>query len=446
MDYDQALAYLAEHYSFESNPATPSTAPSLDRMVDLVGAMGDPHLGIPTIHITGTNGKGSTSRMAIDLLVAHNLDVGGYTSPHLERINERITVNGEPLDDESFAAAIALVATVEPLLLDRWGDSVTFFELTTAASLGWGADTAVDALVIEVGLGGTWDATNVVEAEVAVVTNVELDHVEILGPRSRDIAREKAGIISPGSFVVVGEPDPELLEIFSKRPSAGLAAVGIDFEVTANRLAVGGRSIDVRTTYGEYTDLFVGLNGAHQGDNAAVALVAVEAFFGRALDEDLAAETFSRVALPARFEVVSRRPLVIIDGAHNPAGAAAVRSTLFDDFSTSEPPVLVVGFNTPRDPAEMLRAFGADQARAVVATAANWSRAIPADSVAEVAATMCPDVTWKSSVAEAVDSAIKLAGEDGTVFIGGSLYVAGEARTHLVDETAQREQRVGPRS
>ena len=430
MKYAEALIYLEQHYTFD--PADRTTAPSLARMEDLVAVMADPHLGIPTIHVTGTNGKGSTSRIAIDLLAAHNLHVGGYSSPHLERVNERITSNGEPLTDEEFAAAIELVATVEPLLEDKWGSTVTYFEVTSAAALGWHAETACDARVIEVGLGGTWDATNVLDADVAVVTNVALDHVETLGPTRSDIAREKAGIISPSSTVIVGEEDPQLLPIFQARENAGLWSVGNEFELIENRLAVGGRSIDVRTPFGEYRDVFVSLNGAHQGRNALLALAAVESFFGRALDPDLVAEVLANVSMAARFEVVGHRPLTIIDGAHNPDGATAATETLYSDFSTEEPPVLVAGFNVPRDPHEMLLALGADRAKAVVATSADWSKALPADEVSSAASEMCDNVVWVPDIGEAVDAAQRIAGAQGTVFIAGSLFVAGAARRHLV--------------
>ena len=430
MNYAEALAYLERHYTFD--PADRTTAPSLERMQDLVAVMGDPHVGIPTIHVTGTNGKGSTSKIAIDLLVAHNLHVGGYSSPHLERVNERITANGEALSDDDFASAIELVASVESLLEDKWGSTVTYFEVTSAAALGWHAETACDARVIEVGLGGKWDATNVLDSDVAVVTNVALDHVETLGPERSDIAREKAGIISPSSSVVIGEDDPELLPTFEACENAGLWSVGNDFEVIENRLAIGGRAIDVRTPFGEYRDLFVSLNGAHQGRNALLALVAVESFFGRALDEDLVAEVMANTTMPARFEIVGRHPLVIIDGAHNPDGAAAATETLYADFATEEPPVLVVGFNEPRDPEEMLAALGADRAKAVVATSADWSKALPADQVSDAAKALNNNVAWVPDVADAVDRAKELAGEDGTVLIAGSLFIAGEARRHLV--------------
>lgn len=430
MNYQEALAYLERHYTFD--PADRTTSPSLDRMNDLVAVMGDPHVGIPTIHVTGTNGKGSTSRIAIDLLAAHNLHVGGYSSPHLERVNERITSNGEALSDDEFAAAVELVATVEPLLEAKWGSTVTYFEVTSAAAFGWHAETACDVRVIEVGLGGTWDATNVLDGDVAVVTNVALDHVETLGPERSDIAREKAGIISASSMVVVGEEDPELLATFEARPNAGLWSVGREFELLENRLAVGGRSIDVRTPHSEYRDLFVSLNGAHQGSNAMLAIAAVEAFFDRALDQDLVTEVMATVTMPARFEIVGRNPLVIIDGAHNPDGAAAATETLYADFATEEPPVLVTGYNDPRDPAEMLAAFSADRAKAVVATSADWSKALPADAVSDAAKEFNDNVLWVPNVIDAVEKAKEIAGEQGTVFIAGSLFIAGEARGHLV--------------
>ncbi|MCP3939385.1 MAG: bifunctional folylpolyglutamate synthase/dihydrofolate synthase [Actinomycetia bacterium] len=434
MDYAAALEHIEQHYSLELYPATRATAPDLSRMVDLVEAMGDPHLGLPTIHVTGTNGKGSTMRIITALLMAHGLHVGGYTSPHLERVNERIISDGEPLDDDDFAQAIADVAAAEVVCGDRWDREATFFEILAAAALGWMAMAPVDVRVLEVGMGGLWDATNVVEAEVAVITTIAEDHLATLGPELADVAREKAGIIKAGSRLVIGELDDELADIVFEQPSEGdPVRLGHNLLITKNQQAVGGRSVSITTSYATYDDLFLGLHGEHQASNSAVALAAVEAFFDREIPRDIVDEAFGTVVVPGRFEVVRRRPLIALDGAHNPAAATAASRTLYDDFVTDHKPVLVVGFNAPRDLGEMFDALRATSAAAVVATAADWPRAFSADRVAEEATLAgVENVVWIPSVADAVDRAIEMAGEDGVILVTGSLYVVGEARGHLL--------------
>ena len=234
MDFAAALAYLDEHASYDKTGRV--TSPSVDPISRMVSAMGDPQLAMPVIHVTGTNGKGSTVQMITRLLVARGLTVGTYTSPHLERINERLKRNGEPISDEDFAEQIAGIADLEVIT----GVRPTYFEAVTAAAFRWFADIAVDVAVIEVGMLGRWDATNIVDAQVAVITNIGLDHTEFAGPALVDIAREKAGIIKPGSAVVVGEADPELVDIFRAEGGASYLVRGEDFDTEDNELAVGG--------------------------------------------------------------------------------------------------------------------------------------------------------------------------------------------------------------
>ena len=261
MQYSDALAYLDAHASYEKTGRI--EAPTLDRIRTLAAAMGDPQLAYPVIHITGTNGKGSTTQMITRLLMAHGLTVGTYTSPHLERLNERISVNCEPISDESFAEQIAAVANLEGITGIRPG----YFEALTAAAYRYFADVAVDVAVIEVGLLGRWDATNICESTVAVVTNIGIDHTEFAGPTTADIAREKSGIIKPQCAVVVGETDPELVQIFREAGGASCLVRDLDFEVTDNFLALGGRSVGLRTPTTIYPEVFVPLNGRHQGEN-----------------------------------------------------------------------------------------------------------------------------------------------------------------------------------
>src|SRR5215213_7507697 len=239
MTYDDALAYLDAHASYEKTGRIES--PSLERIARLVGAMGDPQLLYRTIHVTGTNGKGSTTQMITRLLMAQGLTVGTYTSPHLERLNERIARNGEPISDEDFADQIAAIAQLEVVA----GVRPSYFEAVSAAAFRWFADVAVDVAVVEVGLLGRWDATNVIDAQVAVVTNVAMDHNEYAGPTTADIAREKSGIIKPGSAVVIGETDPELMQIFLDAGGATQFIRGEHFDVVENQLALGGRVVDI---------------------------------------------------------------------------------------------------------------------------------------------------------------------------------------------------------
>jgi dihydrofolate synthase/folylpolyglutamate synthase len=389
----------------------------------LVDLLGSPQAGQPAIHVTGTNGKGSTVRMITALLGAHNLSVGTYTSPDLEKVNERLSRNGDPIDDDAFAETVGAIAELEALS----GIRPHRFEILTLAALRWFADLPVDAAVVEVGLGGRWDATNVVDGSVAVVTNVGLDHTEVLGPTRADVAGEKAGIVKAGSTLVLGETDPDLLPIFERQEPAALWLRDRDFGCTANAVAVGGRAVDLRTPNASYDDVFLAVHGAHQGDNAALALAAVEAFFDRPLDEEVVREAFATVTVPGRFEVVARSPLVVLDGAHNPDGARAAASTLAD-FGFGGERLLVVGMNRGRDATEMLEALDVRAARGVIATEADWVRAMPAGEIADAARALGVDAEVVTRVPEAVARATGLAAEDDVVLVAGSLYVVGEAR------------------
>ncbi|HSL73003.1 MAG TPA: folylpolyglutamate synthase/dihydrofolate synthase family protein [Ilumatobacteraceae bacterium] len=424
MTYDDALRYLDEHATYEKTGRIES--PSLDNITALCAAMGDPQHAAPVVHITGTNGKGSTAQMISRLLVANGLTVGTYTSPHLERINERISRNLEPISDEDFAEQIAAIADLEPIVGIRPG----YFEIVTAAAFRWFADVAVDAMVIEVGLLGRWDATNVVDATVAVVTNIGMDHTEFAGPTLEHIAREKSGIIKPRSATVVGETRPELVEIFRAAGGASFLAVDDAFEVMGNRLAIGGRLLDIRTPTTIYTDVYVPLNGAHQGHNAAVALVAAETFFAAPLSEEVVLEGFGAAAIPGRFEVLGRQPLTIVDGAHNPAGADVCAQVFFEDFDPDGRRLLVVG--TLRDPEEMLAALRADEFDVVFACTAPSPRGVPAaDIVAAAKRLGCDDVYAFDTVEAACRRAMQYADGDDAVLVTGSLYTAGAARPIL---------------
>jgi dihydrofolate synthase / folylpolyglutamate synthase len=446
--YADALAWLDEHVNLEAS-GVGRTRPTLDRMRRAATLLGDPQGAAPVIHLTGTNGKGSTTRMIGALLAARGLSVGTYTSPDLERVNERLAWSSghadaggrggagpghlrfQPIDDEAFAETLGAVAAVEPLVEGR----LSRFEILTAAAFRWFADVAVDAAVVEVGMGGSWDATNVADGVVAVVTNVSLDHAEVIGPTEADIAREKAGIVKPGSTLVLGETDPSLAAVFRDTAAATIWERGADFGATSNRVAHGGRVVTLRTPSATYEDVFLPVHGAHQGDNAALALAAAEAFFDAPLSEDVVVEAFGSLRLPGRMEVVGRQPLVVLDGAHNVAGARVVGPAVAEAFGADRPRVVVAGMLRGRDPAAVLEALG--PARLVVACPAPSPRSLPAAEVAAAARSLGMDAREEGSVDAAVHAALAAAGDDDVVLVTGSLYVVGAARPVLRRRTRQ---------
>jgi dihydrofolate synthase/folylpolyglutamate synthase len=429
-----ARAWLDAHVNLESGIGAPAGrergAPTLERIGVLMRYLGSPELEFPVIHLTGTNGKTSTARMISRLLVSFGLKVGSYTSPHLERVNERLGMDGEPVSDADLDELLYAVSLVESSV----DVHPSFFEVLTAAAYRWFADEAVDVAVVEVGLGGTWDATNVVDAEVAVVTNVSIDHVEYLGPTREDIAAEKAGIVKPGATLVLGESDPDVVAPFLARAPAQVLERGRAFGVRGNELALGGRVVDLFTPAGAYDDIYVPLHGAYQADNAALALTAAEAFVGDGIPPDVVSDAFAGVTSPGRLEVVGRNPLLILDGAHNVAGAQAMRAALREEFA-SGPRTLVVGLLREKEPHEMLQALGVDDATLLVVCRPPSPRALDPALVAKAAVDlgMAEDqVEIVESVQEAVAEALVSTPEGGQVVVTGSLYVVGAARSLLM--------------
>jgi dihydrofolate synthase/folylpolyglutamate synthase len=435
-DFD-ARAWLDSHLNLETGVGVPAArprgAPTLERISVLLQYLGSPELEFPTVHVTGTNGKTSTVRMVTQLLVALGLRVGAYTSPHLERVNERLTIDGVPVDDDMLDELLFAVSLVERgVVVDP-----SHFEIMTAAAFRWFADEAVDVAVVEVGLGGTWDATNVVDAEVAVVTNVAVDHVEYLGTTRQEIAADKSGIVKPNSTLVLGETDPAIAKIFEARESLGVLKRDVDFGARNNVLSVGGRAVDLYTPLAAYTDVFVALHGAHQGDNAAIALATAETFVGAPIPDEVVAEAFATVQSPGRLEVVGRRPLVLLDGAHNVAGLQALRHALDDEFGRGARTV-IVGLMREKDPREFLEALGIGagfEGLLVCCPAPSPRTLAPLLIVQAAQALGVPEeqIERVDSVPEAVSTALIATPEDGQIVITGSLYVVGAARAVLVD-------------
>ena len=437
---DDAVTWLDSHIDFEKHMPRRRLVPTLDGMRALCGLLGDPQASIPSVHITGTNGKGSTSAMATMLFLAKGLSVGTYTSPNLHLVNERIARNGQAIDDAALSEVLGELALLESLLEDR----PTRFELLTAAGLSWFATEAVDAMVVEVGLGGTWDCTNVVDADVAVLTNVSFDHTDVLGPTLEGIAEDKAGIVKPGSRVVVGALAPDLLDIVLTRANeVGAASVwiyGRDFGCASNQVAVGGRLVTLWTPGGRYENVLIPLHGAHQGANAAVALAAAEAFFGDALAPDVVEEGLAATRVPGRLEVIGRRPRLLVDGAHNAAGMTALGAALTEEFAVDGTAVAVVGMLTGRDPSAMLAPLAAAGVRDIVACEPDSPRAMAAAAVAEAGRALGLAVYEEPDVRDALRVARGMVDADGLVVVAGSLYVVGTARADALASSVPWEE------
>ncbi len=425
-------AWLDAHVNLETGvgvPREPRALLAVDRIRPIVDLLGSPQLDYPSIHVTGTNGKTSVVRLTAALLGATGLAIGSYTSPHLERVNERMAYDGEPIDDLTLTAELERVAAVEEFL----PEIPSYFEILTAAALHWFGDLAVDAAVVEVGLGGAGDATNVVEGHVAVVTNVSLDHVEYIGPTIDDIALEKSGIVKPGSVLVLGEVDPVIQRPFLAREAASVLVRDRDFGLNANTPVPGGRRIDIFTPYGVHRDVFLSLRGSHQADNAALALVAAESLLGTALAPELVAEVLAGVSSPGRLEVVGSDPLVVLDGAHNVAGAHALRDALAEEFPRV-PITFVVGLLREKDPLEMLAALGLPGVSGVVACRAPSPRGRPPEDVATAARALGLDqdrIAVVDDVGHALAQARARTPVTEQVVVTGSLYVVGAARASL---------------
>jgi dihydrofolate synthase/folylpolyglutamate synthase len=417
--------------------------PTLDRIQAFTELLGDPQRSFRAVHLTGTNGKTSTSRMIETLLRALDLRTGRFTSPHLEKMSERISIDGEPLDDEAFVRAFNDVAPYTHLVDADQAHPLSFFETIVGMAYAAFADAPVDAAVIEVGMGGSWDATNVIDADVAVVLPIAVDHAKYLGEDAATIAVEKAGIIKPGSVAVLAEQTPEVAAVLLARAvevGATVVREGIEFGVAARTPAVGGQVVSLQGLRGRYDDVFLPLYGAHQAQNAAVALAAVEAFGTGALDEDLVRAAFAEVTSPGRLEIIRRSPTIVLDAAHNPHGAEAVAAALEDSFSFS-PLVGVLGVMEDKDYEGLLAAFEPHLAY-VVCTQNSTARAMSAAALGRVATEIFGEdrVSVVPDLAEAIDRGVTLAeaGElldvsigSGAVLVTGSVVTVGEARAML---------------
>ena len=423
-------------------------APSLGRVQALTGLLGDPQRAFPVIHVTGTNGKGSTAAVTESLLRATGLRTGRFTSPHVTVVNERITIDGEAISDQRFddvwREIEPLVALVDEQRLD--GVAMTFFEIITCMAFAAFADAPVDVAVLEVGLGGTWDATNVADGDVAVITPIDLDHTHLLGSTLAEIAGEKAGIIKPGAQAILAGQSLEAAQVLLARcTEVGAIAQreGLDFGVLGRQLAVGGQVVRLNGAEGPVDDVFLPLYGAHQAANAAQALAAVEAFLGlKAVNPDVVREGFAQVVFPGRLEVVRSGPSVVLDAAHNPHGARAAAAALTEAFGFN-PLVGVVAVMADKDARGLLEAFEEVMNEVVVITVASTSRGMPAEELGELAAEVfgAERVTVAPRLDDALEAAIGRAEAEGAgspgVLVTGSVVLVGEARALLVTDAPE---------
>lgn len=428
MTYDDAIDYLERH-------ANLGVKPGLDRIEWLVDAMGRPDRCAPAIQITGTNGKTTVARMVAQILQECGFRTGSYTSPHLERINERIALDCEPISDDAFTGAFADVFPVSELMEDQAGESATYFELVTAMAFAAFAEAPVSIQVLEVGMGGAWDATNVVDAQIAAFTSVSLDHTDYLGKTVEAIATEKAGIVSADSTVVLGYMPPgPTAAIESRARASGCAnvlAAGYDFEVIDRAIAHGGQLLTLQTPLSCYSDLYLPLYGEHQALNASVAVVVAEAATGFELDRDLLSAALEKVRSPGRIEVVGHSPLVVLDGAHNPAGAESLMAAIRESFLFDRL-LLVVGVLQGKDLDGIASAL-ASEVDFAIATQASEGLVAPATTVAAaVSAHGSAPAEVHADLPRALDRAFEVASADDLILIAGSLYLVGEARSRLV--------------
>lgn len=418
--------------------------PSLTRIAALVDLLGSPQRGYPVLHIAGTNGKTSVARMLDALLSRIGLRVGRYTSPHLQWATERISLDGTPISPERYAEAyhdiepyVALVDAGSPVPMSK-------FEVLTGMALAAFADAPVDAAVVEVGLGGSWDATNVVEGTVAAITPVAVDHVNYLGSDIAGIAAEKAGIIKPGSVVVLAQQPPEVARVIAARSvemDATVAKEGIEFGVLHRDIAACGQRLRLQGLGGVYDEVFLPLHGAHQARNAVLALAAAEAFFGagarRSLDIDAVRDAFATVTAPGRLERVRTAPSVFLDGAHNPHGARALAAALREDFSFRRL-VAVVGVMRDKDARSILVELEpvVDE---VVVTVSSSPRAMDVEDLAAAARRVFDEsrLRVERRLSGAIETAIASTAEvdpddegisGAGVVITGSVATVGEAR------------------
>jgi len=413
-------------------------APTLDRISALTDILGSPQLAYPTIHIGGTNGKTSTSRMIDSILFEMGLRTGRFTSPHLESYLERISINGQPINAAELIFSYNDISPYLDLMDSKFENPISFFEAITALAFAAFAEHPIDVGVIEVGMGGQWDATNVVQAGVSVITPIGLDHTEYLGYTITEIAQTKGGILKPGGFGVFAQQVPEAaIELLRKAAEVGIdvAREGVEYSLSSRAVAVGGQLISISGLNESFDDIFLPLHGKHQAANAATALVAVEAFFGdTALDHEAVRAGFAAVTSPGRCEVVHRDPTILLDAAHNPHGAKALAETISNEFTFDEVIGVVASFGD-KDVRGILLELEPIM-NEIIVTANSSPRAMKLSELEKLASEIFGKdrVTAIETLEAAINQAIKdakrpLSDDSVGVLITGSVITVGESRS-----------------
>ena len=423
MNFEESLEFLSSHIN-RSLTKEKIDDTALDNMRLLAQAIGSPQMDFPCIHITGTNGKGSTSALLSKLLSSMGLNVGTYCSPHVSSITERIQLNSEPISEDEFAEVVDHLKLATSML----DVTPSWFELMTAAALSCFANNAVDVAVIEVGMLGRYDATNIADAKVAIITNVGFDHTDGAEGWRKKLAWEKAGIIKGGSVVCLGDTDDEVEHLVLQENSAKILRRDIDFACIDNDLAIGGRHLSLRINDVLYENIFLSQHGVHQGQNAAIALAGASAFLGIEIPASIVESSFQDISLPGRFEVISKEPLIILDGAHNPPGALAAAQTLKSSFTLDGSKILIVGMTEEKDADWMLSNLDAGEFDYIFTTEASSPRSMPSEDLANVASKYCSKTVVCPDPEEAFKEAIQVSSSDGVIFGTGSMYVVGALR------------------
>ncbi|MFW0108952.1 bifunctional folylpolyglutamate synthase/dihydrofolate synthase [Rothia sp. P7181] len=426
-------------------------APRLNAVQDALDILGAPHQAAPVIHITGTNGKTSTARMIERLLMAHDLRTGRYTSPHLSKVTERISIDGHPVSDETF---VRIWQEIRPYLdivdaqLSAAGEPrITYFEALTILAFAIFADEPVDVVVLEVGIGGVWDATNVAQAQVSVVTPISYDHTDILGQTLAEIAAEKSGIIKEHGMLISAVQDPEAAQVLLERAqavSAGYRFEGVEFGVLDRRPGVGGQMVDIRGLADTYTDVPVPLFGEHQSQNAAVAIAAVEAFLGGAekpLNVELIRQGWEELTSPGRLEVLKTAPTIILDAAHNPHGIRASAHAFKESFAVGSLGI-VIGVLGEKDAVGIFETIreeyfdSADFQTKLYLTASDSARAIDVDTLKDMALDaglsefdLQTYERLDDALSAAVDQSLEHEEHASAILITGSITVIGQVRS-----------------
>lgn len=423
-------------------------APTLERISALVDMLGSPQLTYPTIHIGGTNGKTTTARMIDSLLFEMGLRTGRFTSPHLESYLERISINGQSIDAKELIFTFNDISAYFDLMDTKFDNPISFFEAITALAFAAFAEHPIDVGVIEVGMGGTWDATNVVDADVSVIMPIGLDHMEYLGNTIGEIAATKAGIIKEQGFVVLAQQEPEAaVELLRRAAEVGadIAREGLEYSIDSRAVAVGGQLISITGLRGHYDDIFLPLHGKHQASNAAAALIAVEAFFGEQdLDIDAVRAGFANVTSPGRCEIIHRDPTIILDAAHNPHGASALAETIQSEFTFDEV-TGIVAVMADKDALGILQALEPVMNQIIITTNSS-ERSMGVAELQALANTVFGSdrVSARAVLTDAIDKALTdslrpLSEESLAILITGSVVTVGQARAAVRKKFAKSQ-------